>query len=188
MEPLLPTPERSGRHSSSTISPNKKYRTPISSHLTDVSGHALRLGKLKILKKLNKNHGLRDNALRYWTRPKQEPQINEPTSEVIKWREEHIIKDVFAKRGQINYVSKGGHTVYKGENITAARFSGNPVYEKFDVSKASSPSVWAYQHILPPTMYAIPVIEQVPVRARRHSTHELLRSKTQWSSLAREVP
>ena len=78
---------------------------------------------------------------------------------------EHLIKDGFAKRGELHYLPKGGHTVYKGENITAARFSGAPVYEKFDVLKASSPSVWAHQDILPDTMYAIPIIEQVPVAA-----------------------
>jgi hypothetical protein len=54
--------------------------------------------------------------------------------------------------------------VYKGENITAARFTGSPTYENLDVLKASSPSIWI-QNILPATLYAIPLIEQVPVAA-----------------------
>jgi hypothetical protein len=76
-----------------------------------------------------------------------------------------LIKDGLAKRGQLHYIPNGGHTVYKGEHITAARISGEPVHENFDVSKASTPSVWAYQEILPERMYAIPVLEQVPVAA-----------------------
>ena len=76
-----------------------------------------------------------------------------------------MIKDGLAKRGEVHFVNKAGHTLFKGENITASRISGTPVYEKFDVSKTSSPSIWAYPEILPETMYAIPVLEQLPVAA-----------------------
>ena len=62
-------------------------------------------------------------------------------------------------------LKKGGHDVFKGENITAARVSGDPVQRNYDVSKASSKSVWAHQDILPQTMYAIAIIEAVPVAA-----------------------
>jgi N-6 DNA Methylase len=122
--------------------------------------------RAKILKKLRGNATLRDAAMSYWTKRGEKAVLKAPSGVgAAKWREERLIRDGLAKRGELHYLSKGGHTVFKGENITAARFSGDPVHIRFDVSKASSPSVWAYQDLLPATMYAIPVLEQVPVAA-----------------------
>jgi hypothetical protein len=115
---------------------------------------------------LRNNAALREAAMTYWTKRGEKPVVTAPTGmQASRWREERLIKDGLAKRGQLHYIPNGGHTVYKGEHITAARISGEPVHENFDVSKASTPSVWAYQEILPERMYAIPVLEQVPVAA-----------------------
>lgn len=119
----------------------------------------------EILAKIRGNSTLRDAALRYWSRRKHKPVLSQPASETNKWHEERLIRDGLAKRGEIHTLSKGGHSVFKGENITAARITGAPVHVNFDVSKTSSPSVWAYPDILPKTMFAIPVLEQVPVAA-----------------------
>ena len=81
------------------------------------------------------------------------------------WEGQKLIRHGLATRREVHTVPGGGHTVYKGENITAARFTGSPTYENLDVLKASSPSVWSFQYILPATLYAIPLIEQVPVAA-----------------------
>ncbi len=122
--------------------------------------------RAKILKKLWKNKTLRDAAMPYWTRRGQKAELAAPKGiGAGQWREERLIKDGLAKRGEVHFVKKGGHTIFKGENISASRISGDPVHEKFDVSKTSSPSVWAYPEILPKTMYAIPVLEQLPVAA-----------------------
>jgi hypothetical protein len=122
--------------------------------------------RAEILKKLRANGKLQDAALQYWTKRNEKPLLTAPTAVGAgKWREDRLIKDGLAKRGELHYLPKGGHTVFKGENISAARFSGDPVHVKFDVSKTSSPSVWAYPSILPTVMYGIPVIEQVPVAA-----------------------
>jgi hypothetical protein len=122
--------------------------------------------RTKILKKLWKNARLRDAAMPYWTRRGQEPQLVAPMGiGAGKWKEERLIRDGLAKRGELHYLKKGGYDVFKGENITAARISGEPVQRDYDVSKASSKSVWAHQEILPQTMYAIPIIEVVPVAA-----------------------
>jgi hypothetical protein len=122
--------------------------------------------RARILKKIRANGTLSDAALPYWAKRGEKPSLSPPTGVgAARWHEERLIKDGFAKRGELHYVPGGGHTVYKGENVTAARFSGDPIHVNFDVSKASSPSVWAFPEILPSTMYAIPVIEQVPVAA-----------------------
>jgi hypothetical protein len=122
--------------------------------------------RAKILKTLWKNKTFKDAAMSYWTRRGQKAELAAPTGiGAGQWREEHLIKDGLAKRGEVHFVKKGGHTLFKGENISAARISGDPVYEHFDVAKTSSSSVWAYPEILPKTMYAIPVLEQLPVAA-----------------------
>lgn len=122
--------------------------------------------RAEIMKKLWKNKTFREAAMPYWTRRGLAARLEAPTLiGAGQWREERLIKDGLAKRGEVHFVEKGGHTVFKGENISASRISGTPVYENFDVAKTSSPSVWAYQEILPNRMYAIPVIEQLPVAA-----------------------
>jgi hypothetical protein len=104
--------------------------------------------------------------MKYWTRRGQKARLSPPTGVgQAQWREERLIKDGFAKRGQVHFLKKGGHTVFKGENISASHISGEPVHTKFDVSKTSSPSIWAYPEILSHEMFAIPIIEQVPVAA-----------------------
>jgi hypothetical protein len=122
--------------------------------------------RVEILKKIRANGRLRNAAMPFWSKRNEKPVLKAPQGiGAAKWREDRLIKDGLAKRGELNYLPKGGHTIYKGENITATRFSGDPVQLNFDVSKASSPSVWAYQSILPSIMYGIPIIEQVPVAA-----------------------
>ena len=122
--------------------------------------------RTQILKKLWANDKLRDAAMPYWIRHGEKPQLTQPTGMgAAKWKQERLIRDGLAKRGELHYLKKGGHDVFKGENITAGRVSGEPVQRKYDVSKASSKSVWANPTILPDTMYAVPIIEVVPVAA-----------------------
>lgn len=122
--------------------------------------------RTQILKRLSANSTLQHAALAYWTKRDEKAVLKAPIGVgAAKWKREFLIKDGFAKRGQVHVLPKGGHRVYKGEHITAARITGIPVNEHLDISRTSTPSVWAYQDILPDTMYAIPVLEQVPVAA-----------------------
>lgn len=125
--------------------------------------------RVEILHKLRANPTFNDAAMSYWTkRVKGGQEVRDtPPSGIgeAKWEEQRLIRYGIALRGKVHHIPGGGHTVFKGENIAAAGFVGEPVYQNLDVSKADSPSIWAYQHILPKTLYAIPRIEQVPVAA-----------------------
>src|SRR4029077_16652273 len=49
--------------------------------------------------------------------------------------------------------------------VAISSFGGSPTYKNLDALKTSSPSIWYFQNILPPPLYALPLIEQVPVAA-----------------------
>ncbi|MPZ36326.1 MAG: N-6 DNA methylase [Rhodospirillales bacterium] len=125
--------------------------------------------RVEILKKLRLNGTFRDAAMPYWTKRGkggQQVALAQPGGiGAASWEEQRLIRYGLATRREVHTVAGGGHTVFKGENITAARFTGSPTYEHLDVLKASSPSIWSFQSILPPTLYALPLIEQVPVAA-----------------------
>ena len=127
--------------------------------------------RVEILAKLRANQKLSDAAMEYWTlrggKGAQQVALTPPTKGFgsSKWERQRLIRYGIAMRRQVHHVATGGHTVFKGENISAAMFTGTPTYENLDVSKASSPSIWAFPEILPPLLYAIPLIEQVPVAA-----------------------
>ena len=117
-----------------------------------------------ILKKIRANATFADASMEYWThrrgRGGQEVELVPPTAGFgsSRWEKKHLIHYGIAMRREVHVLPSGGHTVFKGENITATRFSGTPTYEKLDVSRASSPSIWAFQKILPPILYANPLI------------------------------
>ena len=125
--------------------------------------------RVTILAKLRANATLEDAAMEFWTkrgRGGQEVALAPPSGYgSSKWEPQRLIRYGLATRREVHTAAGAGHTVFKGENVTAARFSGSPTHVGLDVMRASSPSVWAYQHILPPRMYAMPLIEQVPVAA-----------------------
>ena|GEM_PF-2427809 len=119
-----------------------------------------------ILTKLWNNPSLRDAAMQYWTRRGEKARRSPPDAAgSAPWQEHRLIREGLAKRGQVHFRNRGGHRLFKGENVTASRLAGVPVFEKFDVSKASSPSIWAYPEILPKTLYALPILAQLPVAA-----------------------
>jgi hypothetical protein len=112
---------------------------------------------------------LESAALPYWWR-RVDGQIEATTTKPsghgsLRWRSEILIKSGVALRGKVAPVSHGGYVVYKGENVSTAGFTGEPTYRNIDVSQASGPYVWGYPDIYPEQVYAIPMIEQVPVAA-----------------------
>lgn len=120
----------------------------------------------EILAKLRSNGRLAEAALPYWTRRGRPSRLTAPTGHRSgRWKEDRLIKDGFAKRGKVRHIPSGGYTTYKGENISTSMFTGDPVDTNFDVENTSSASVWANPQILPDTVYAIPVMETVPVAA-----------------------
>jgi hypothetical protein len=124
--------------------------------------------RAEIIKKLRANPTLNDAAMPYWTKRRHGRDVTAtlPTGfGCADWEEQRLIKYGIALRGKVEMLPGGGHVIYKGENVTATRFTGEPVYSNLDVTKADSPSVWAFQTLLPPTMFALPTIEQVPVAA-----------------------
>ena len=129
----------------------------------------LTTARTAILRKLWACAQLEDAALTFWHRRSPATGTVATTTEptglgASKWTKDVLIKDGARLRGKV-VASAGGLDVYKGENITACRFSGNPIYRSLDISQASAPSIWAYASILPNVMYALPTIERVPVAA-----------------------
>jgi len=124
--------------------------------------------RVDIIKKLRANKTFSDAAMPYWTRRGRGGQRVSDTPPngigAAGWQKQALIKYGIALRGKVQSLP-GGHTVYKGEHVSATMLSGTPTHRDLDVSKVSSPSVWAYQSILPDRMFAFPIIEQVPVAA-----------------------
>jgi hypothetical protein len=122
-----------------------------------------------ILQKLWSCERLEAAALVFWSRRTREGTravIKEPTGAgANKWQRDVLIKDGARLRGKVVSAANGGLDIYKGENITASRFTGDPVHRGLDIAQASAPSVWAYEDILPDVVYALPTIERVPVAA-----------------------
>jgi hypothetical protein len=125
--------------------------------------------RLQILKKLWAQERLRSAALPYWAKMsggKQHVRADEPTGfEANSWSREYLIKYGLEMKGAPVFLADGGFPVWKGENVTTSVFAGDYLYSNLDITKAHSSTVWSYAHILPSRMYAIPIIEQVPVAA-----------------------
>lgn len=127
--------------------------------------------RVAILKKLRANARLSDAAMPYWVRrigKVQEARLDEPSPKshgASRWKRETLIRYGVATGRREAFIAGGGYDVYKGENITTSRLVGNPVFKNLDPTKAEESSIWQYPAILPETLYAIPVIEQVPVAA-----------------------
>lgn len=129
----------------------------------------LTTARTAILRKLWACSQLKDAALTFWYRRSPATGTTATTLEptgygASKWTKDVLIKDGARLRGKVVLVDCG-LDVFKGENITACRFAGNPLYRGLDISQASAPSIWAYKNILPEVMYALPTIERVPVAA-----------------------
>ena len=122
-----------------------------------------------ILRKLWSCERLESAALVFWSRRSREGTIattTEPTGAgANRWQRDVLIKDGARLRGQVVAATGAGLDVYKGENVTACRFTGDPVHRGLDITEASAPSIWAYVNILPELVYALPTIERVPVAA-----------------------
>jgi hypothetical protein len=125
--------------------------------------------RVEILNKLKANGTFSDAAMIYWTKRRkggQDVSATRPTGVgSALWHEQKLIRYGIGRRRGVHTVAPGGHTVFKGENITAARFSGSPAYDHLDVLQTSTPSIWSFETILPAVVYGIPLIEQVPVAA-----------------------
>lgn len=128
-----------------------------------------------ILRKLWGCERLEAAALVFWSRRTREgtqATTREPTGAgANRWQRDILIKDGARLRGQVVAANGAGLDVYKGENITASRFTGDPVHRGLDITKASAPSIWAYANILPEVVYALPTIERVPVAAPFNPHH-----------------
>jgi SAM-dependent methyltransferase len=128
-----------------------------------------------ILRKLWGCDRLEAAALVFWSRRTREGMqatTTEPAGAgANRWQRDVLIKDGARPRGQVVAATGAGHDVYKGENITASRFTGDPVHRGLDITEASAPSIWAYASILPEVLYALPTIERVPVAAPFNPHH-----------------
>lgn len=124
--------------------------------------------RLEIVRTLRRCARLEDAALRYWTKRRQGGQdvVLERTNGVgeARWEEQRLIKYGLAKRGK-GILEEGGLPLWKGENVRAGSLAGSSAFPHVDVSAVDSPSVWAYTHILPERMYALPRIEQIACAA-----------------------
>ncbi len=122
--------------------------------------------RVEIIRKLRANPTFADAAMPFWARAGHPSRLEEPTGiGAGQWHRDRMIKDGFAKRGNVHFLKEGGYTTYKGENISTAMLNGDPVMMNLDVSRTSSASVWSQPDILPPVAYALPIIERVPVAA-----------------------
>jgi SAM-dependent methyltransferase len=130
----------------------------------------LTASRTTILRKLWACQRLETAAQTFWSHRSRTGTVAttaEPTGAgANRWHKDVLIKDGARLRRQIVVAAIGvGFDVYKGENITAARFAGEPVHRGLDISQASAPSIWAYSDALPDVIYALPTIERVPVAA-----------------------
>ena len=125
--------------------------------------------RIEILKKLWAQSRLKSAALPYWAKMSKGKQLvrdDEPTGfGANTWSKEYLIKYGLEMKGDPVFIPSGGFPVWKGENVTTSVFAGDYLYRNLDIMKAHSSTVWSYSHILPSKMYAIPIIEQVPVAA-----------------------
>jgi hypothetical protein len=124
--------------------------------------------RLNIVKKLRACGTLRDAMKPFWTRRRRgglDVVSDRPTGiGEARWEEQRLIRYGLALRGKYAQTPTG-LSLFKGENIRTGGLTGEPAFEQIAVATVSSPSVWAYPHILPETMYAVPLIEQIPCAA-----------------------
>ena len=129
------------------------------------------LERLAVIRKLRDCATLNDAAKRYWTRRRKggmDVTDQQPTGiGVARWEEQRLIRYGLAQRGR-GTTSDQGLPLWKGENIRSVGLVGSAAFERIDVGTVSSPSIWAYPFILPNTMYALPLIEQVACAAPFH--------------------
>ena len=128
----------------------------------------LTLRRLEIVQKLRGCATLTDAAKPFWTRRRRgglDVEANCPSGfGESRWEKQRLIRDGIARRGQ-GGISDAGFSLWKGENIRAGGLTGEPAFMHANVLDTSSPSVWAYPQVLPNTMYALPIIEQIPCAA-----------------------
>ncbi|HEX8574405.1 MAG TPA: N-6 DNA methylase [Allosphingosinicella sp.] len=121
--------------------------------------------RLEIVRKLRRCGRLEDAAMRYWTRRRaggQDVALERPAGiGEARWEEQRLIKYGLAKRGK-GILAEGGMPLWKGENLRAGSLAGSSAFPHIDVEAVDSSSVWAYSHILPGRMFALPRIEQIP--------------------------
>lgn len=147
------------------FAPDRRLMTRLTPERAEIIEHLRGVGTLS------------DAAKRYWTRRRRDGQdvSDTPPSGVgeAQWAEQRLIKYGIALRGQLSH-SDQGLDLFKGENIRTGSLVGEPVHRRVDVTAASSPSVWAYPQILPPRMFAFPLIEQVPCAAAFDPTQQAM--------------
>ncbi len=121
----------------------------------------------KIIAKLRNNPTFADIAFRYWVQTKRSRIVDwsatPPPVGSKNWHERKMITGGMAFRGKKVRAKPGkGLAIYKGENIIATDFFGNPQDVDIDVSKADDPSIWRYISIVPKRLFAIPMIQTCP--------------------------
>jgi len=124
--------------------------------------------RLSIISKLRKVGELDSAAKRYWTRQRGGRAVVDERPRGVgeaDWTERRLITDGVARRGRGVEGSADGLDLWKGENVRTGGFAGEPAFRRMDVNQLSARSVWAYPHILPQTMWALPILAQAPCAA-----------------------
>lgn len=124
--------------------------------------------RLSIVRKLRAQEKLSTAAKPYWYRTRGGRAVTDVRPTGIgeaDWTERRMITDGVARRGTGTEGSAAGLDLYKGENVRTGGFTGDPIFRSIDVWNLSTPSVWGYREILPPRMWALPILTQVPCAA-----------------------
>jgi SAM-dependent methyltransferase len=128
--------------------------------------------RLSVIRKIWKCGTLKDAAKKFWvgkTKYATGKITDKKPDESAFWNERCMLSGGIAFRNQMARV-KGGHAVYKGENIVAAEIQGEPVEVDVDLSGISDNSLWAFGSVLPQKGYAIARIAHCPNAAAFDST------------------
>ena len=142
--------------------------TPTSSHPRTASLSRVTPERLAIISKLRQVGKLEKAAKRYWTRAGSNRSVTDilPTGVgEASWIERRLITDGVARRGRGREGAPGGLDLWKGENVRTVGFAGTPAFRSIDIENLSGKSVWAYRHILPKKMWALPILAQAPCAA-----------------------
>lgn len=123
--------------------------------------------RLAVLSKLWRHPTLEMAAKPYWVR-KQGSQIVEaidtpppPSTNGQEWEARRMIRGGISFRRQ-RRAGSSGYDVFKGENILASEFVGDPAARQVDVLAASDPSLWRQARILPERGFAVAQLAHCP--------------------------
>jgi N-6 DNA Methylase len=120
-----------------------------------------------IIAKLRGNPMLSSALQDYWYKKSGEGrgtvQLEEPTTQTIRWEHREMCGGGLAWRGKKADAEIGkGLDVYKGENILATGLIGDAQDQNADIAKASDMGIFRLGELLPPKCYAVAQITTCP--------------------------